>query len=230
MSIFAPIHNIFVSFQGEGKKTGTPCVFVRFAGCRKCCSFCDTPGAISTEKAIWMDAKSILHTIKQKTKNSNFKNIVITGGEPFENAFALRNLIELLQENDYNISIETSGLSEYFFQNYSDEPLKWEAINHILDFFPKIWLTLSPKIEEPAPIFFTRANEIKLLVEEHGWSSKYLDYDFMCGVGLHKIILQPIWDQGKNTILTVNKNKCLNLAKEHGLRVSFQMHKYLGIE
>ena len=36
------VNEIFYSLQGEGFYTGTPAVFLRFAGCNRQCSFCDT--------------------------------------------------------------------------------------------------------------------------------------------------------------------------------------------
>ena len=36
------INEIFYSIQGEGYRTGTPAVFVRFSGCNLKCPFCDT--------------------------------------------------------------------------------------------------------------------------------------------------------------------------------------------
>ena len=36
------VNEIFHSIQGEGRYTGTPAVFLRFAGCNLNCWFCDT--------------------------------------------------------------------------------------------------------------------------------------------------------------------------------------------
>ncbi len=36
------VNEIFTSLQGEGYWTGTPMVFLRFAGCNLRCPFCDT--------------------------------------------------------------------------------------------------------------------------------------------------------------------------------------------
>ena len=36
------VNEIFYSLQGEGYYTGTPEVFLRFAGCNRQCPFCDT--------------------------------------------------------------------------------------------------------------------------------------------------------------------------------------------
>ena len=43
------VNEIFYSLQGEGYYTGTPAVFLRFSGCNRACSFCDTDFAAFTE-------------------------------------------------------------------------------------------------------------------------------------------------------------------------------------
>lgn len=226
MAVYAAINEIFVSLQGEGSKVGTPCVFVRFAGCSKQCEFCDTKKAQSTDNAIWMDTESIIKSIQNKTIGWNVNQVVITGGEPFEQADALYALIGALHNNGFGIAIETSGLPEDHFDGKLGD---WDSIHKILEDFSMAWITLSPKVKEPAPIFFERANEIKLLVDTNSRLYQYLDYDFMCGIGLDKIILQPVWSLEYGKVLSQDFKKCLDLSKELDLRVSFQMHKYINI-
>lgn len=36
------VNEIFYSIQGEGARTGTANIFIRFAGCNLTCGFCDT--------------------------------------------------------------------------------------------------------------------------------------------------------------------------------------------
>ena len=43
------INEIFYSLPGEGYFTGTPAIFVRFAGCNLRCPFCDTNHVPFTE-------------------------------------------------------------------------------------------------------------------------------------------------------------------------------------
>jgi len=69
------ISEIFSSVQGEGPFSGTPCCFIRFFGCNKRCSYCDTAYAVKghfTE----MTARQVKGMIKKNIP------VVITGGEP----------------------------------------------------------------------------------------------------------------------------------------------------
>lgn len=95
---------IFHSIQGEGVSQGTPCVFLRLAGCNLACSWCDTayswngtvPGMrLAPEKA----AELVLHY--------PCRRLVLTGGEPLIQLKALPVLLRLLP--DHAVEMETNG-------------------------------------------------------------------------------------------------------------------------
>ena len=93
------INEIFYSLQGEGHYTGTPAVFVRFAGCNLKCSFCDTDFTSFTE----MTEDDIVRETGQYPAN----HIVITGGEPTLQITA--SLVSKLHEAGKYVQIETNG-------------------------------------------------------------------------------------------------------------------------
>ncbi len=93
------INEIFYSLQGEGHYTGTPAVFVRFAGCNLKCSFCDTDFTSFTE----MTEDDIVRETEQYPAN----HIVITGGEPTLQITA--SLVSKLHEAGKYVQIETNG-------------------------------------------------------------------------------------------------------------------------
>ena len=93
------INEIFYSLQGEGHYTGTPAVFVRFAGCNLKCSFCDTDFTSFTE----MTEDDIIREIGQYPTN----HIVITGGEPTLQITA--SLVSKLHDAGKYVQIETNG-------------------------------------------------------------------------------------------------------------------------
>ena len=93
------INEIFYSLQGEGHNTGTPAIFIRFAGCNLNCSFCDTDnnhGKIMTDDDI---CKEVCKYPAQL--------IIATGGEP---GLSLDDtLIDMLHNVGKKVAIETNG-------------------------------------------------------------------------------------------------------------------------
>ena len=67
------INEIFYSIQGEGYRTGTPAVVVRFSGCNLKCPFCDTQHSSGREMS---DEKIIQEICFYPTRF-----VVFTGGE-----------------------------------------------------------------------------------------------------------------------------------------------------
>lgn len=68
------INEIFYSLQGEGAHTGCPSVFIRFSGCNKHCSFCDT----QHENGVTMTDSEIIDEVNKYPA----RWIILTGGEP----------------------------------------------------------------------------------------------------------------------------------------------------
>jgi 7-carboxy-7-deazaguanine synthase len=96
------VTEIFFSIQGEGTRTGLPCVFVRFTGCDLRCVYCDT--AYAFHGGADMSREQILAEIARYP--SRF--ILLTGGEPVLQKELPQLAAELL-ERGYEVAIETHG-------------------------------------------------------------------------------------------------------------------------
>ena len=96
------ITEIFYSLQGEAKEVGIPTVFVRLTGCPLRCNYCDTAYAFKGNNPL-----SIQH-ILDEVAQYNTRYICVTGGEPMAQSNCLK-LLDALIDNDYKVSMETSG-------------------------------------------------------------------------------------------------------------------------
>jgi 7-carboxy-7-deazaguanine synthase len=132
------VNEIFYSLQGEGVRSGSPNVFVRFSGCNQTCRKeshgfdCDTEFA----SGITMEAEAIVDEAKALSANCNW--VILTGGEP--GLQVDKHLIHFLHSRGYRIAIETNGSIE---------------LPSGLD-----WITVSPKVAEHA-LRQLKANEAK---------------------------------------------------------------------
>ena len=96
------ITEIFYSLQGEAKDVGIPTVFIRLTGCPLRCNYCDTTYAFKGNNPLTID------DILTKVRQYNTQYICVTGGEPLAQKNCLK-LLDTLAENNYKISLETSG-------------------------------------------------------------------------------------------------------------------------
>lgn len=131
---------IFESLQGEGRNTGRPCVFIRFAGCNLNCSWCDT----DTQKRFSASLEEIL----KELKHYKAKSIVLTGGEPTL-VKEMPELIAAFKKAGYWIAIETNGT-----KGLDEAP--WLSF---LDY-----VACSPK--RGAPVKLTSAHEVRVVAED----------------------------------------------------------------
>lgn len=96
----------FVSINGEGQKSGELAVFIRLAGCNLDCSYCDTRWANQSDvEYTEMTGEEIYDYIK----NTEVKNITLTGGEPLLDN-SIFDLIKIITDDKLLfLEIETNG-------------------------------------------------------------------------------------------------------------------------
>lgn len=100
------LHSLFSTIQGEGPFCGTPCVFIRLAGCNLACPACDTD---YTSKRVsfpgeWIAVEANALAMAHHREPGL---VVITGGEPFRQD--LSSLVSRLLDFGHYVQIETNG-------------------------------------------------------------------------------------------------------------------------
>lgn len=96
------VNEIFHSIQGESRRAGEPCVFVRLTACDLRCSWCDTPYAFHE------GAKRSVEDVVAEVERYGCPLVEVTGGEPLlqEDVYPL---MERLLERGHTVMIETGG-------------------------------------------------------------------------------------------------------------------------
>ena len=95
---------IFSSIEGEGKRAGMPCTFIRLAGCNLRCTYCDTKYSYDETTAQEMTPKEIINQVKEL----GIPMVTVTGGEPLIHK-DVELLLELLGKEGFLINVETNG-------------------------------------------------------------------------------------------------------------------------
>lgn len=127
---------IFESLQGEGRNTGRPVVFIRFAGCNLACPWCDTD--VKARFAL------SLPDILAELTHYRAKSVILTGGEPTIQA-GMKELVAALKASGYWIGVETNGTNQPDWLTEVD------------------YVACSPKSEYPDALKLTRANEVRIV-------------------------------------------------------------------
>ncbi|MCR5414183.1 MAG: 7-carboxy-7-deazaguanine synthase QueE [Kiritimatiellae bacterium] len=127
---------IFESLQGEGRNTGRPCVFIRFAGCNLACPWCDTD--VSARFSL------TLEDLVAEVRGFRAKSVILTGGEPTL-AKGMPELVAALKKEGFWIGVETNGTGEPEWLGFVD------------------YVACSPKQEFPESLVLDRADEIRVV-------------------------------------------------------------------
>jgi organic radical activating enzyme len=116
----ASVAEVFRSWQGEGLLLGRRQVFVRLAGCRVGCRYCDTawafdapadvavPGRPGERVRNPLDSEAVLALVRAAEGQTGPGAISLTGGEPLEQADFVDELLGALAPRE--VMLETSGL------------------------------------------------------------------------------------------------------------------------
>lgn len=130
------LHEIFASLQGEGRHTGRPCLFLRFAGCNLACPWCDTDHT----PRLRLKAEALLARVEA----SGARSVILTGGEPLLQP-GLGALARALRARGLWVGLETNATLEPDAETRA-------ALSYV---------AASPKVG--APLALTRADEIRLV-------------------------------------------------------------------
>lgn len=205
------VKEIFRTLQGEGRHSGRPAVFCRFAGCNlwsgreqdragAICSFCDTDfvGTSGPGGGRFQSARDLVAAIGDAWgEGRDQRFVVLTGGEPLLQLDP--QLIDALHGRGFDIAVETNGTIQ--------APAGID------------WLCVSPKAG--APLVQRQGDELKLVYPQPA-----LDPDDLAGLDFDHFWLQPMDgpDRDSNTAAAVAY--CLEHPK---WRLSLQTHKLIGI-
>lgn len=194
-----PVMEHFYTIQGEGFNSGTPCYFIRLAGCDVGCVWCDVKESWHADAHPYLPIDEIVDLVKK----SGAPYAVITGGEPL--MYDCGELCAALHKEGIQTFIETSGA----------HPLtgEWD------------WICLSPKkFKAPLPEIFKKADELKIIIfhkSDFKWAEEF--------VPLLKpktrLYLQPEWSKSDNVLPMIIDY----IKENPKWKLSLQTHKFIHI-
>ena len=211
-----PVVETFHSIQGEGCHGGRSAVFIRLAGCRVGCSWCDTRHSWPMQAHPQQPISTLVDVVAAAvTAGAGFA--VITGGEPLHHDLTdLCQALETVHRSACHgggplpLHLETSGV---------------DALSGRFD-----WITLSPKRHRPPTAALLAAcHELKVVVNEPA------DLDFAeamaAAAGQERgptagpvLLLQPCWESPQGRALAL-----AHVQANPNWRLSLQTHKWPGV-
>lgn len=234
------INEIFVSVQGEGQFTGTPCVFIRFQGCPVRCKWCDTPWTweareneedkvplrdlLSTPVGVsWSKATvdEVIDVVKKECEGLRISHVVLTGGEPLLYLPDIAVLLPRLYDmGAKSVQMETSGAVK--LEECDLDWLHWASKEALKG----VHITCSPK-HIAIPLGFENiVSEWKIPIED---VVNKITMERINQLRGRNVYLQPICytadkERSENAV-----NNAVNLCKKHGFKLSLQTHKFIGV-
>ena len=196
-----PVVETFHSLQGEGHHCGRSAFFIRLAGCKVGCTWCDTKHSWPLENHARRSIDALAQEAVEAARNGAAFT-VITGGEPLHHD--LSRLTDVLAKHGNKTHLETSGVDRL-----SGSP---------------DWITLSPKRHSPPRReLLQRCDELKVVI--HGQTD--LDFAQAMAAAVRpstQLLLQPGWGSDQGQQLAVE-----HAQRNPRWRLSLQTHKWIGV-
>jgi 7-carboxy-7-deazaguanine synthase len=192
------INTIYPAIQGEGSLLGVPMVLVRLQGCAVRCPWCDTKQTWDHDAGTEMSLRQVVDKVVALTTGQRW--VLLTGGEPLEQAGELAELAIDLRAAGYKLALETNGA----------HPFERSLFN---------WICISPKEGAEVPgRNLELADEIKFVV---GGRRDMPDPGSLPQGA--RVLLQPLSQSARATRL------CVEAVERVGWRLGIQAHKYIGL-
>ena len=206
------IREIFHSVQGEGRNTGLPVTFIRFAGCNLNCPWCDT----RRHARAFLTASEIVAKVRL-LKN---RAVVVTGGEPTIVA-GIGDVLSRLKAEGFWLALETNGLN----------PIPE------VDMFD--YVAVSPKYfyrtKYDCSSIIRKADEVRIVAESSGMES--FCRKMREAISATDYYISPLDENGRmhyrrafNLMQKLNDSLSLKTAPWPPWAISIQTHKVLGLK
>jgi organic radical activating enzyme len=213
--------DVFRTIQGEGPFAGRVAVFVRLAGCNLRCPECDTDYTTGRRRAGVRVLSEEVRAAFGDLHTHEGRLVVLTGGEPFRQNVAP--LVRQLIDDGCWVQVETNGTI-------------------YLDDFPylgRVTLVVSPKVGRVNEKLRPYVKHLKYVVE-------FGKVDPATGLPKNTLgnpaQVDPPWpgfagtvwvqpaDQQNDIANGLNVEQALESCFNHDHRLSFQLHKVIGVK
>ena len=201
------VNEVFFSIQGEGDRSGWPCIFIRLSFCNLRCSWCDS------EYTFYEGKDQSIDQILDSISGYPCKLVEVTGGEPLVQDECLP-LLTALCDAGYEVMLETSGSLDIS----SVDP----RVRRIMDIkCPGSGMVGRNRLENLKELRYT--DEVKFVLKDR------LDYewakDFLLSNSLPEIcpvLFSPVWDD-------IRFDELAEWILDDGLpvRLQLQIHKFI---
>lgn len=202
------ITEIFYSLQGEARTVGVPTVFVRLTGCPLRCGYCDSAYAFHGGEKVTIDE------IVKQVEKYRCQYVCVTGGEPLAQP-QCHDLLNILCDQGYNVSLETSGAMDV-------SPVD-QRVSIVLDLKTPASGELERNLYENLSVV-KPTDQIKFVIcdrQDYEWAKFKLD-EYSLPSRVQDILFSPSFEQ-------LDSAELANWILDDHLPVRFQMqlHKQL---